>query len=122
MNTYRQKLGRWGEEAAAEFLQRQGCSIRGKNIRTPHGEIDLVVEFTGEVHFVEVKTRTNTRYGNPEEAISREKYQHMSAAAEWYMSQNPDSGNVWHLDVVAIIGSPPSDELNFEWFRDVEVG
>ena len=121
MNTYRQKIGRLGEEAAAGFLQGQGCSILNQNIRTPHGEIDLVVELLGEIRFVEVKTRTNTHYGNPEEAISSEKFQHMSAAAEWYMEQNPNLGNVWHLDVVAIIGSPPSNELNFEWFRDVEV-
>ncbi|HBF40691.1 MAG TPA: YraN family protein [Anaerolineaceae bacterium] len=119
-NRYRQNIGKCGEAAAGQYLSGQGCSILEMNQRTPEGEIDLIVELAGELRFVEVKTRTSTQYGNPEESITRSKFDHMTRAAEWYTMEHNLTGT-WHLDVIAIKGKPGSEEMDFEWFKDVEV-
>lgn len=120
-NRYRQKIGKWGESAAAQFLEQQGCALVALNVRTPEGEIDLIVELDGELRFVEVKTRTTAGFGNPEESITRRKFEHMCSAAERYLVDHEKASGTWHLDVMAINGKPGSTDLNFEWFKDVEL-
>jgi putative endonuclease len=57
----RRALGRLGERLAAAHLQRLGFAIVARNVRTRHGEIDLIA-FDGEaLVFVEVKTRRSRK-------------------------------------------------------------
>ena len=35
-----QRIGRWGEELAAKYLQDRGYQIIARNERTPYGEFD----------------------------------------------------------------------------------
>jgi len=63
MTQERLTLGRQGEEAAARYLQNQGMKIVERNLRTPVGEIDLVVKSKGILAFVEVKTRRGSAFG-----------------------------------------------------------
>jgi putative endonuclease len=53
----RRALGRLGEELAVAHLQRLGFSIVARNVRTRHGEIDLVAFGGQTLVFCEVKTR-----------------------------------------------------------------
>jgi putative endonuclease len=53
----RRALGRHGERLAAAHLRRHGFSILAHNVRTPHGEIDLIAWDGETIAFVEVKTR-----------------------------------------------------------------
>jgi putative endonuclease len=52
----RGRLGREGEQLAAEHLLRLGCRLLERNARTRWGEIDLIVQDGTELVFVEVKT------------------------------------------------------------------
>lgn len=104
MTTYRQSLGRWGEETAAAYLKSIGCQVLAHNVRTPYGEIDLVA-CRGEITlFVEVKTRSSDRLGNPEESVTPRKQEHMLAAAEHYAAEH--GIDHWQVDVIAITGRP----------------
>lgn len=115
--TYKQALGARGEQIAADFLQAQGYIILDRNARTPYGEIDLVAlqnpseaveqqkafqENPPTVVFVEVKARTTSAYGLPEEAITTQKKAHLLAAIQAYMQAHPDLPGCWRLDVLAI--------------------
>ena len=61
----RRTVGRLGEDLAAEHLTRLGFTTLARNVRTRHGEIDLIV-FDGRVMaFVEVKTRRAGFGGRP---------------------------------------------------------
>ncbi len=106
MTDRRQRIGRWGEEAAAHYLSNRGYSIRARNVRTPHGEIDIVACLDGVLVFVEVKTRTNRAFGFPEEAVGSRKQAHMRLAAEHYLQTHPEAGDTWQFDVIAVEGDP----------------
>ena len=106
MTKSRQALGRWGENLAADYLARRGYAILGQNVRTPYGEIDLVAQQetrAGPVTvFVEVKTRSSTAYGLPEDAIDRRKRDHLLSAAQHHLMEHPELSGDWRVDVVAI--------------------
>ena len=54
----RRALGRRGEQLAADHLSRRGCVVLARNVRTRHGEIDLIARDSDTLVFVEVKTRS----------------------------------------------------------------
>ena len=101
---HNQEIGKWGEQAAAEYLQHKGYEILDKNARTPFGEIDLVVRMEAVTVFVEVKARTTRSFGLPEEAITPRKLAHMRACAEHYAAGHEI--DTWQLDVLAVEGLP----------------
>ena len=53
---------------AASYLKDAGYQILARNYRVASGEIDLIVSKDGYLIFVEVKYRSNSRYGSPEAA------------------------------------------------------
>jgi putative endonuclease len=95
-----QSVGRWGERAAADYLQEHGYEITGRNIRTPHGEIDLVARKDEITIFVEVKARTSRSFGPPELAVTPRKQAHMLACADYYARHNEIDH--WQIDVIAV--------------------
>ncbi len=107
--TPRQSLGRRGEELAADFLRRQGYSIRETNARSRLGEIDIFAEAPGEgeeplLVFVEVKTRRGTAFGSPEEAVTTAKQRRLTRLAEAWLQQHPAlSRRICRFDVIGII-------------------
>jgi putative endonuclease len=58
-STSRRTLGSLGEQAAAEHLERLGYSVIARNVRTRHGEIDLIAFGENALVFVEVKSRAS---------------------------------------------------------------
>jgi len=101
---HNQRIGKWGEEAAAEFLVQRGYVIIAQNFRTPYGEIDIVARQGDITIFLEVKTRTSNTMGLPEASITPRKRQHMISAAEYYAAEGEIDH--WQIDVVSIEGTP----------------
>lgn len=108
MSNRRQSVGRWGEQAAAEFLAAQGFEIQARNVRTPYGEIDLIARKGELTLFVEVKARTNEAFGLPEDSIGARKLEHLRSAVEHYMQEHPSHG-AWQVDAIAVEGHPGGD-------------
>lgn len=122
MVTARQALGRWGENLAASYLCDQGYTILERNARNSYGEIDLVAcqDLSGGnvIVFVEVKTRTSTAYGLPEDSVSTRKQAHMLSAAQAYLQDHPELECAWRIDVIAIQrsrGRQPPVITHFEY-------
>jgi len=104
------QVGDKGETIAANFLQKRGFNIIERNWRYKHLEIDIIASINNKLHFVEVKTRTNKKYGQPEESISKAKMNHLKIGAEAYLYLNPQ----WELiqfDVVAIMLTKDKEEI-----------
>jgi putative endonuclease len=103
MSRERQELGRWGENLAAQFLMERGYVILERNVRTAYGEIDLIVQKTNTIVFVEVKTRSSLAFGYPEEAITQGKMARMVNVAEAYLLEHPElEDEDWQIDVIAV--------------------
>ena len=115
----RQAIGRWGERVAEEYLIRRGVEICARNVRTPYGELDIIGRCAGELVFIEVKTRTNTRLGMPETSITEQKAAHLVDAAEYYLQEHPELEGTWRIDLVAVLGRPDAIPPQIEWFENV---
>jgi putative endonuclease len=89
----RQDLGRRGEEAAARWYVAAGYEIVARNWRCPGGEIDLVVmDPGGGIVFCEVKTRSSTAFGSPEEAVTVAKQCRLRRLAAQWLSDRRTNG------------------------------
>lgn len=117
MSQHNQNIGRWGEGIAAEYLQKEGYIFVDRNIRTPYGEIDLILRRGEIVIFVEVKTRTSSRYGYPEESITPRKQQHMFDSAEYYAQEKKIEH--WQIDAISVEGKPNGSAPKITHFEDI---
>ncbi len=95
------ETGKQGEAEAARFLQEKGYEVMARNFRYQHAEIDLVVKKGKLLVFVEVKTRTNLSFGNPEEFVSYAKAKLVMKAAEHYIFTHNWLFDV-RFDIVAV--------------------
>jgi putative endonuclease len=111
MTNRKQTLGRWGEDAAAEYLQSRGYKILARNVRTPHGELDIVARKDDLLLFVEVKTRSSHSFAYPEDSVTKRKQIHMLSAAEHYLDLDPDPPETWQFDVLAIERGPDREPV-----------
>lgn len=118
MTSGKRSLGQWGEEIGSNYLKDKGYAILGRNLRTPHGEIDILAEKDNALIFVEVKTRSSNRFGFPEFAVNPRKQAHMLSAAESYFQQHPDCPETWQFDILAITCQEGSPAL-IEHFENV---
>ena len=114
-----QRVGRWGEQAAAEYLEKQGYTILARNFRTGHGEVDIIARQENVLVFVEVKARSSNRYGYPEYAVSPKKRMHLLSSAERYILDHPEF-QTWRVDVIAVEGE--TGEANIVHFENVVGG
>ncbi|MFA5185980.1 MAG: YraN family protein [Patescibacteria group bacterium] len=102
----RREFGNRGEDLAAVFFELRGFRVVARNWNCRLGEIDLIVERAGVTHFVEVKTRRGVTYGNPEEAITQTKLQHLAKAIELYLRACPEPPADYRVDALAILAIP----------------
>ena len=98
-----QRVGRWGEQAAAEYLEKQGYIILERNFRSAHGEVDIIARQENILVFVEVKARSSNRYGMPEYSVTPKKRMHIMSAAQEYILAHPEL-STWRMDVIAVEG------------------
>jgi putative endonuclease len=98
-------LGKQGEQAAAEYLQRAGMRILARNWRCGLGEIDIVAADRRALVACEVKTRSDTRYGTPLEAVTfRKRSRLRRLAVQWVLANGVLFDEV-RVDVVEVLKS-----------------
>ena len=107
MRMNRQELGRLGEQLARRTLKRRGYRILETNFRCRRGEIDIVAQQNDCLVFVEVRTKSNLKFGSPEESITEIKKKRLVSSALTYMATHQGIPDLWRIDVVAI-------EMNLE--------
>ena len=98
----RSLLGRTAEEVAAVHLRRHGLQVVARNVRFPHGEIDLVCRDRDVWVFVEVKCR-QARWGDtPAAAVSWHKQRRLIRLAQHYLKWRRQEDARCRFDVVAV--------------------
>ncbi|MEG2070583.1 MAG: YraN family protein, partial [Bacteroidales bacterium] len=72
-----QKLGKKGEELAKEYYQNNHYTILESNWRSCHLEIDLIAINQEYIVFCEVKTRSSSNFGKPEQFVTLQKQKNL---------------------------------------------
>lgn len=120
MSDYRVRLGKYGENLAAQFLFRRGYRIVEKNYYTQFGEIDLIATSGDEILFVEVKTRTADKAGLPETAVDYHKLRHLQKAARIYLN-NRNLNCFWRLDIISVELDRETSRAKIKWFNNISL-
>ena len=108
MARHNQETGVAGERLAEEYLEAKGYAILERRYRFERAEVDLICfepdgdNLKGEIVFVEVKTRRNRSFGNPEEAVTLGKQRSIIKAASAYLYESKMEKAACRFDVVAI--------------------
>jgi putative endonuclease len=100
------ELGRRGEILAAKYLRKHGYKILYRNFRAPRGgEVDIICrdKSSDTLAFVEVKTRSSAKFGDPAYAVTPDKQHLISRGAlAWLrMLENPDL--IFRFDIVEVL-------------------
>ncbi len=109
------EIGRVGEDKALKKYNEDGFCLVAQNFEYYKkggqgrvGEIDLIVQKDNLIVMVEVKTRTNNKFGNIAEQVTRTKLLNLYKAYQFFLLKNPQFRDYkWRFDVVTI----QNDEL-----------
>ncbi len=110
-------LGKFGEELGRKYLIETKFELLHLNWKHSYYEIDIIASKEGTLHFIEIKTRRSERFGQPEEAVDRKKFQRLMIAAEEFLYQFPSWKRVQY-DILSIyIGK--NNQPDFFFMEDV---
>lgn len=103
-------VGRFGEELAAAYLRAAGLDVLERNWRCADGELDIVARDGVVVVFVEVKTRSTLRFGDPAVAVTAVKAARIHRLAMRWLDEHHDvvAGRAeLRFDVVSVVRLAP---------------
>lgn len=95
------ETGKEGEEMATLFLIKNGYKILSRNFRYKKSEIDIIAQKEKTIAFVEVKTRTNAFFQEPELSVTRSKQKQITLGANFYIQENDINLDI-RFDIIAI--------------------
>ena len=109
MKNLNRQLGQTGEHLAQKFLKQKGYRILAVNWRHRFGEIDLVAAKNSTLVFVEVKLKTGSHFGSPEQMITPHKLRQLHRLALLFLRLHPTLARRYphrRLDAVCIVLQP----------------
>lgn len=111
---FRQEIGRWGEKLACKYLEENNYKVIEKNFLCRQGEVDIIAKdiIKKEIVFVEVKTRSNLKYGNPAEAVNKQKQKHIKQVVRYYIYRNHINNIAIRIDVIEVYIQKQNYKIN----------
>ena len=100
---YRQNVGRRGEDEAVQYLAEKSYDILERNFRAERGEIDIITKDGDTLVFVEVKTKIQGGFGEPEDWVGRRKQAQIGKVAMAYLQEKEIVDIDCRFDVVAVV-------------------
>ena len=95
-------IGKFGEDEASKYIEKQGYKILDRNFYCKRGEIDIIALDKKEIVFIEIKSRTNGTYGLPAEAVTKKKIEHIIKTAEYYLYVRNLQNEQVRIDVIEV--------------------
>ncbi len=112
MKDTRKALGSRGEDLAVQYLKKKGFKVIERNYHCSAGEIDLIAREGKTLVFVEIKTRSSSDYGLPQDAVDRFKQKKMIEVARSYLAERHLTEDIpARFDVVAIHLMPAGPQI-----------
>lgn len=96
------ELGKKGELLAVDFLSKNAYEIIERNYRFDKAEVDIIAKKGTILAIIEVKTRSSTDFGNPQDFVKPKQIQRLVKAVDEYVSANDLDVEV-RFDIVAIV-------------------
>ena len=81
---HKKLLGRKGERLAVKFMKKAGYKLVKCNFTTPFGEADAIMSKGENIVFIEVKTRSNSIFGEPKDSVGYRKQEKYKKIAQYY--------------------------------------
>ena len=124
-----QKIGEIGENIATKFLMKQGFVILDRNYTKKWGELDIVTEKKGKIHFVEVKSVSRDELSNvtcetldqykPEDNMHPWKLKRLSRVIQTYiLSKNLDDKE-WQVDLIVVFLDIKNKHAKMKVVKDI---
>jgi putative endonuclease len=109
----RKSLGNLGEGYATMFLVKHGFAVIDRNYTEKTGEIDIIVEKGGNLHFVEVKTVSRETQNGPgrcftgnihraEDNVDSRKLKKIERTAEIFMAKHGYKEKDFQIDLITV--------------------
>jgi len=96
------ELGKLGEQLAVNFLLKNSYNILKRNYRFDKAEVDIIAKKKDILAIVEVKTRSTTDFGDPQDFVKPKQIQRLVKAVDEYVITNDLDVEV-RFDIIAIV-------------------
>lgn len=118
----RKKTGNWGETLVNEFLISQGYTLVQRNYHCRYGEADLIMlDETGLLTCVEVKTRRSQKFGPAEYSVGKKKLKALAATMNVFLYEHTEFPDLWNLDLAVVEDFVPGEAPVIIHFRSVKI-
>ncbi|WP_353777279.1 YraN family protein [Winogradskyella sp. 3972H.M.0a.05] len=96
------ELGKKGEQLAVNFLVEKGYDILERNYRFDKAEVDIIAQQGEILAIIEVKTRSTSDFGNPQDFVKPKQIKNLIKAVDEYVNVNSLDVEV-RFDIIAIV-------------------
>ncbi|QFZ54321.1 YraN family protein [Oceanihabitans sp. IOP_32] len=104
------ELGKKGEQLAVDFLLKNKYDIIERNYRFDKAEVDIIAQKKDILAIIEVKTRSTTDFGNPQDFVKPKQIQRLVKAVDEYVNSKDLDVEV-RFDIIAIVKEPNSFKI-----------
>ena len=96
------ELGKKGEQLAVDYLLKNNYDIVERNYRFDKAEVDIIAKQKDILVIIEVKTRSTTDFGNPQDFVKPKQIQRLVKAVDEYVIINDLDVEI-RFDIIAIV-------------------
>ena len=114
----RKEIGADAERIALQYLEARGLRLITQNYRCKGGELDLVMFDGPIIALVEVRARSDGRFGGAAASVTRTKQRRLVLAAKHLLLVNKElARHRARFDVVAL-GKDARGDTKIDWIKD----
>jgi len=96
------ELGKKGEQIAVDYLVKNNFDIIERNYRFDKAEVDIIAKKNQILAIIEVKTRSSSDFGNPQDFVKPKQIQRLVKAVDEYVTENDLDVEI-RFDIIAIV-------------------
>lgn len=96
------ELGKKGEKLAVDYLVKNNYDIIERNYRFDKAEVDIIAKKNQILAIIEVKTRSSSDFGNPQDFVKPKQIQRLVKAVDEYVTENDLDVEI-RFDIIAIV-------------------
>ncbi len=104
------ELGKKGEQLAVDYLLKNNYAIVERNYRFDQAEVDIIAKQKDILAIIEVKTRSTSDFGDPQDFVKPKQIQRLVKAVDEYVTENDLDVEV-RFDIIAIVKSGKSYDI-----------